>query len=407
MGLSLLVSAVEFYSFFVYATAAALVFGPLYFPAASPLTQSVGAWASFALAFFARPLGAVLFGHLGDRRGRREALTAAMLLMAISTASIGLLPDYAHAGWIAPALLGLLRFGQGLGLGGQWGGAALLAVENAPEGRKGLYGATPQLGAPLGFVAANGAFLGISLLVDQEEFFSWGWRIPFLAAAPLMIVAFGVGSRLRDTTASVDIAKTYEPAAVPIRALLDRSATEVMLGILGIVSCFVLYYMATAFMLEYSSRRLGYTVAETLMVQICTMPFMAAGTLLSGWLSDRWGTDRMLLAGALLTIPTGLLLAPSLQHATPWIGAPFVCASMLVLGIMYGPLGSWLPSLFPAQVRYTGTSLTFHVAGVIGGALTPLLATLLTASHGLHSAGLYLSAAGVLSFVSVAATIRR
>ncbi len=397
---SLLATAIEFYEFFIYATAAAVVFGPLFFPASAPVTQSLGAWGSFALAFFARPLGAILFGHLGDRHGRRWALGWAIVLMGVCTVAIGLLPTHGLIGWWAALILCLLRFGQGLGLGGHWGGAVLLATDVAPKGREGLFGAVPQLGAPIGFLVSSTVFLGLGRILGEHQFVDWGWRIPFLLAAPL--TALSLWARLGVQPDDVDGSdlRPAPRASPPLWSLLRHHTREAVLGTVGVVACFVLYYLATAFALSYATTTLGFSRHAFLIVQIGAIPFMAIGTLIAGWLCARHEAGSILLAGALLTIPCGLLLAPA-ASAGPLLAVGYLCASLFVLGIMYGPLGSWLPGLFPVELRYTGASVAFNVAGVIGGAMTPLIATYATAHLGLQSVGLGLAAAGALSSMSV------
>jgi MFS family permease len=397
---SLLATTIEFYEFFIYATAAAVVFGPLFFPASAPVTQSLGAWGSFALAFFARPLGAILFGHLGDRHGRRWALGWAIVLMGVCTVAIGLLPTHGLIGWWAALILCLLRFGQGLGLGGHWGGAVLLATDGAPKGREGLFGAVPQLGAPIGFLISSTVFLGLGRVLGEQQFVDWGWRIPFLLAAPLTALSLWARLGVQPGDANGPDVRPAPRASPPLLSLLRHHTREAVLGTVGVVACFVLYYLATAFALSYATTTLGFSRHAFLIVQIGAIPFMAIGTLIAGWLCARHEAGSILLAGALLTIPCGLLLAAA-ASAGPLLAVGYLCASLFVLGIMYGPLGSWLPGLFPVELRYTGASVAFNVAGVIGGAMTPLIATYATAHLGLQSVGLGLAAAGALSSTSV------
>jgi len=401
---SLVSTTVEFYSFFVYATAAAVVLGPLYFPSSSSVAQLLSAWGSFALAFVARPLGAALFGHFGDRRGARSALAGAMLLMGGSTFAIGLLPTHATIGWAAPVLLCLFRFGQGLGLGGQWGGAVLIAVDGAPANRRGLYAMVPQLGAPLSFMIANGIFLLLGSILSETSFLAWGWRIPFLLATPLMAIGFWMRQTLTDPQVALEGA--VAAPRLPIASLLRHEGAAVMIGTLGVVACFVLYYLATAFALGHATTTLGHSRQQFLLVQICVMPFMALGTIIAGGLSDAIGHRTVLLSGAVLTIIVGLLLGPAVGGAWNIASAIFLCAALLVLGLMYGTLAGWLPTLFSAKLRYTGTSLAFNVAGVVGGALTPLFSTFLTHLGGLHAVGIYVALAGAVSAFAVMASRR-
>ena len=404
---SLVGTAVEFYDFYIYATATSLVFGPLFFPAGSASAQLLSSYASFGLAFLARPLGGVLFGHFGDRIGRKSTLVASLLLMGGSTAAIAFLPTYAMVGWIAPALLCLLRFGQGLGLGGEWSGAALLAVENAPPGWRARYGMMPQLGAPLGFIAANGFFLLLGLALDADQFRSWGWRVPFLASALLVGLGLWVRLRLTETAAFTAARRREEPVRVPVTLVLREHLGATVVGTLGVVACFALYYIATAFALGYGTTRLGYARQSFLAAQLGAILFMAAGIVVAGWLADATGERRVLLAGCLATILAGALL-PGLLGSGSMAGVfAFMAFALLAMGFVYGPLGAWLPGLFPARVRYTGTSLAFNLGGVIGGGLTPALAQVMAERGGLAPVGLYLAGAAIVSAIGLVASARR
>jgi MFS family permease len=398
---SLVGTSVEFYDFYIYATATSLVFGPLFFPASSASAQLLSSYASFGLAFLARPLGGVLFGHFGDRIGRKSTLVASLLLMGGSTAAIAFLPTYAMVGWIAPALLCLLRFGQGLGLGGEWSGAALLAVENAPPGWRARYGMMPQLGAPLGFIAANGFFLLLGWALDAEQFRSWGWRVPFLTSALLVGLGLWVRLRLTETAAFAAARRQEEPARVPVALVLREHLGPAVAGTLGVVACFALYYIATAFALGYGTTRLGYPRQQFLESQLGAILFMAGGIVAAGWLADASSERRVLLGGSAATIVAGIAL-PSLLGSGSMLGVfAFMAIALLAMGFVYGPLGAWLPGLFPARVRYTGTSLAFNLGGVIGGGLTPALAQMMAERGGLAPVAIYLVGAAAVSAVGL------
>jgi MFS family permease len=399
-------TAVEFYDFYVYATAASLVFGPMFFPAASASAQLLAAYASFGIAFLARPIGAVVFGHFGDRIGRKSTLVSSLLLMGGSTVAIGLLPTYAMAGWLAPLALCTLRFGQGFGLGGEWGGAALLAVENAPPGRRAWFGMFPQLGAPVGFIAANGLFLLLGVFLSPAEFKSWGWRLPFLASALLVGVGLWVRLKLTETPAFKAALETELPASVPLAELLSRYPRETLGGAFAVVACFAIFYLATAFALGYGTTTLGYDRRVFLALQLGAIIFLAIGVVSAAWLSDRSNPRRVLLVGCGMTVVVGGLLAPMLGSGslpTIWL---FLSLALLVMGFVYGPLGAWLPSLFPARVRYTGVSMAFNVGGILGGGLAPMLAQALANHGGLPWVGAYLAAAALTSLVGLIALRR-
>lgn len=397
---SLAGTTIEFYDFYIYATAASLVFGPLFFPSESPSLQLLSAYASFSLAFIARPLGSIVFGHFGDRIGRKSTLVASLLVMGVSTFAIAFLPTYQTAGWFAPLALCVLRFGQGFGLGGEWGGAALLAVENAPPGYRGRFGIMPQLGAPLGFILANGLFLLLGLGLTQEQFIAWGWRLPFLASALLVVVGLWVRLRLTETPAFAAAMSEAPPARVPLADVLRDHPRETVGGIFAVVCCFAIFYLTTAFALGYGTTTLGYSRETFLGVQLGAILFLAVGILMSGALTDRFDGRRVLMWGCGGTFLIGFVLAPMLSGSllTVWL---FLSLALLLMGLAYGPLGSWLPGLFPARVRYTGASVAFNAGGIIGGALAPVVAQALANVGGLPNVGYYLSAAGLISFISL------
>lgn len=402
LGASLVGTAVEFYDFYIYATAAALVFGPLFFPSESASAQLLAAYASFGVAFVARPIGAIAFGHFGDRIGRKSTLVASLLIMGGSTLAIGFLPTYATVGWVAPLLLCLLRFGQGFGLGGEWGGAALLAVENAPPGYRARWGMFPQLGAPVGFIASNGLFLILGLTLTSEQFLDWGWRIPFFLSAVLVAIGLWVRSRLAETPAFAAALKQAPPPRVPLAEVLRDYPRELIGGTFAVVACFAIFYLATAFALGHGTIALGYPRERFLLVQLGAILFLAAGIVAAGYFADRTSPRRALMLGALLTVPAGLLLAPLMASGSLALIFLFLSASLAVMGFTYGPLGAFLPSLFPARVRYTGASMAFNIGGILGGGLTPIAAQALTERGGLAWVGLYLAAAGLISLVALA-----
>jgi len=401
LGASLVGTAVEFYDFYIYATAASLVFGPLFFPSSSGSAQLMLSYATFAIAFIARPVGAVFFGHFGDRIGRKSTLVASLLMMGGSTMAIAFLPTYAMVGWVAPLLLCILRFGQGFGLGGEWGGAALLAVESAPPGYRARFGMFPQLGAPVGFIAANGFFLLLGLFLTQEQFQSWGWRVPFLASAVLVGIGLWVRLRLTETPAFKAALEEAPPPAVPLGEVMRTNWREVLGGTFGVVACFCIYYLATAFALGYGVKTLGYSREAFLGVQLVSILFMAAGIIWAGYWSDAASPRRVLMTGCILAIGAGFLLGPMLGGGSLLLVGAFLSIALLLMGFVYGPLGAWLPGLFPARVRYTGASVAFNVGGIIGGGMTPLIAEALVGRGGLSLVGGYLSAACALSLAAL------
>lgn len=398
---SLVGTAVEFYDFYIYATAASLVFPALFFPSESQSAQLMSSYATFAIAFIARPVGAVAFGHFGDRIGRKSTLVWSLMLMGGSTMAIAFLPTYAQAGWIAPLLLCLLRFGQGLGLGGEWGGAALLAVENAPPGWKARFGMFPQLGAPVGFIAANGLFLLLGLVLSPDDFIAWGWRIPFLASALLVMVGLWVRLKLTETPAFKAVLEQERPPMIPLGELFRDYWKETLGGTFGVVACFCIYYIATAFALGYGTTTLAIPRETFLQIQLVAILFMAGGIVWAGYWSDA-STPRVVLAvGCALSVGTGFLIGPMMGGGDLLMIGAFLSILLLMMGFVYGPLGAWLPGLFPARVRYTGASVAFNVGGVIGGGFTPIAAKALADMGGLPLVGVYLSVAAALSLIAL------
>ncbi|KQX26322.1 MULTISPECIES: MFS transporter [unclassified Sphingomonas] len=398
---SLVGTSVEFYDFYIYATAASLVFGPLFFPAESPSAQLLSAYASLGLAFLARPLGAWLFGHYGDRIGRKSTLVASLLLMGASTTLIAFLPTYQMIGWVAPLLLCILRFGQGIGLGGEWGGAALLAVENAPPHLRGRFGMFPQLGAPVGFIAANGLFLVLGLWLTPQEFLDWGWRLPFLGSAVLVALGLWVRLKLTETPAFRKAIAEAEPPKVPIAELFREHLGPTFAGTFAAIACFATYYLATAFALGYATKSLGVPKETFLSIQIVAILFMALGIALAGWWSDVKSARYVLIAGCVGTIATGALLGPMFVGGLLPLIAGWLVLALFMMGFVYGPLGAFLPSLFPPRVRYTGASMTFNIAGILGAAPVPLVAQWLADRGGLAFVGYYLSLSAAVSLFAL------
>ena len=401
LAASLVGTAVEFYDFYIYATAAALVFGPLFFPSDNADAQLLLSFASFAVAFVARPIGALVFGHYGDRLGRKSTLVASLLLMGGSTFAIAFLPTHDAIGVAAPVILCLLRFGQGFGLGGEWGGAALLAVENAPPGWRARYGMFPQLGAPVGFIAANGLFLALGLWLDDGDFINWGWRLPF--AGSILLVAVGLWVRLNilETPAFAAMMAHEKPPAVPLAELIRHHWRETICGVAAAVTCFAIFYISTAFALGYGTTALGYTREAFLQLQLGAIVFMAAGIITAGWWADRTSPPRVLMFGSLATVAVGAAMGPLMQAGPAGVFG-FLAISLFVMGFVYGPLGAFLPGLFPARVRYTGASVTFNLGGIIGGGLTPVIGQALASTQGIGAVGWYLAGAALVSAAGLA-----
>jgi metabolite-proton symporter len=398
---SLIGTTIEFFDFYIYATAAVLVFPSLFFPSADPASATLQSLATFALAFFARPVGSALFGHFGDRIGRKATLVAALLTMGLSTVLIGLLPTYQSIGLLAPLLLALCRFGQGLGLGGEWGGAVLLATENAPPGKQAWYGMFPQLGAPIGFLCSTGTFLLLTQYLTDEQFFAWGWRVPFLASALLVFMGLYVRLRLAETPAFQRAIDNNERVRVPMLTVFTQHTRTLILGTFAATATFVVFYLMTVFSLSWGTSALGYSRTEFLILQMIGVLFFAVTIPISAVIADRRGRRAMLIASALAVMAFGLLFEPLFSSGSPLRVVIFLSLGLAVMGLTYGPLGTALSELFPTSVRYTGASLTFNLAGIVGASLAPYLATWLATHYGLAYVGYYLTAAGAVTLFAL------
>jgi len=400
---SLIGTAIEFFDFYIFATAAVLVFPKLFFPAGDPTSTQLQSFATFAVAFFARPIGSALFGHFGDRVGRKATLVAALLTMGLSTVIIGLLPTYAAIGVAAPLLLVLCRFGQGLGLGGEWGGAVLLATENAPPGKRAWYGMFPQLGAPIGFICSAGIFLVLTDFLDEAQFLAWGWRAPFLLSSLLVIVGLYVRLKLSETPAFLRAIEKNERVAVPIGAVLTRHPLILVIATFTCLATFVLFYLMTVFSLSWGTGVLAYPRGEFLVLQIVAMLVFAAGIPLSAVIADKRGRRTMLIVATVAILLFGFLFAPMFVKGQPLLVLAFLALGLFLMGLTYGPLGTAMAELFPTAVRYTGASLAFNLAGILGASLAPYFATSLAKDYGIGSVGWYLSAAALLTLLAILA----
>jgi metabolite-proton symporter len=398
---SLIGTTIEFFDFYIYATAAVLVFPKLFFPASDPAAATLQSLATFAIAFFARPVGSAVFGHFGDRIGRKATLVAALLTMGVSTVVIGLLPTYASIGTLAPALLALCRFGQGLGLGGEWGGAVLLATENAPPGKRAWYGMFPQLGAPIGFFLSGGIFLLLSQVLTDAEFFSYGWRIPFLASSLLVIVGLYIRLKIHETPDFQKVLDKNERVKVPVLTVWREHRRVLVLGTLIALATFVLFYLMTVFALSWGTSALKFSRKDFLILQLFAVLFFALTIPFSAVWADRKGRRTTLIWVSAAIAVFGLTMAPLFGSGDATQVTFFLSLGLGLMGMTYGPLGTILSELFPAEVRYTGASLTFNLAGILGASLAPYAATWLATNLGLQYVGYYLSGAALISLIAL------
>lgn len=397
---SMVGTTIEFYDFYIYATAAVIIFPQLFFPSSNPQAAMLQSLATFAIAFLARPLGSALFGHFGDRIGRKTTLVAALLTMGLSTVAIGLLPTYESIGITAAILLALCRLGQGIGLGGEWSGAVLLATENAPEGKRAWYGMFPQLGAPFGLILANGSFILLGSVLTEEQFFAWGWRIPFIASALLVIIGLYIRLKLHETPAFQRVLDKQEKKAVPIKDVFKNNLSMLVLGTLAAVCTFVVFYLTTVFSLNWGTKQLGYSRDDFLkMVTLATLAF-AAFIPLSAILAEKFGRRATSIGICIISAIFGLFFSDMLVADNPVLVFIFLCTGLAIMGLTYGPIGTVLSELFPTSVRYTGSALTFNMAGILGASFAPLIATYLATTYGLHAVGYYLAGASILSLIA-------
>ena len=409
---SMVGTAIEFYDFYIYATAAALVIGPVFFPQSSGTAQMLASFLTFGIAFIARPLGSALFGHFGDRIGRKSTLVASLLLMGLSTVAIGLLPNYQSIGLWAPLLLCIFRIGQGLGLGGEWGGAALVATENAPDGKRAWFGTFPQLGAPLGLLLANGAFFAVSSSFGPEALVEWAWRIPFVASIVMVAVGLYMRLTLHESHVFREAEQRNQKVSAPVKEVVLHYWKPIVQGTFIMTATYVLFYVMTAFVQVFSKspavmspagHPMGLGIPANTFTGFLMIGAVVFGifTSLSGIVADRIGRRRWLIWVTVAIIAFGLLMPQFLLNGTPTSVLAFVLVGMVLMGCTFGPMAALLPELFPTKVRYSGSSLAYNLAAIVGASLATIVAIELNAHYGLIGVGAYLAFNGVLSLLAL------
>ncbi|WP_210453382.1 MFS transporter [Pantoea ananatis] len=404
---SLVGTAIEFFDFYIYATAAVIVFPHIFFPQGDATVATLQSLATFAIAFIARPIGSALFGHFGDRVGRKATLVASLLTMGISTVVIGLLPSYQSIGVLAPLLLALARFGQGLGLGGEWGGAALLATENAPAKKRALYGSFPQLGAPIGFFFANGNFLLLSWLLTDEQFMQWGWRVPFVLSAVLVLIGLYVRVSLHESPVFAKVQKEKKQVRVPIASLLSKHLTATILGTFIMLATYTLFYIMTVYSMSYGTAAApaGLGISRNSMLWMLMMAVIGFGVMvpIAGLLADRFGRRKTMIVITLMIIGFSFLFPAMLGSGSQALVMAFLLLGLSIMGLTFGPMGALLPELFPTEVRYTGASFSYNLSSILGASVAPYIATWLNAHYGLYAVGLYLASMAFLTLIALIA----
>ena len=399
---SLIGTTIEYFDFYIFGTAAVLVFPKLFFSASDPSMAILQSLATFGLAFVARPVGSALFGHFGDRIGRKATLVASLLTMGLSTIFIGLLPSYASIGMAAPVLLAVFRFGQGLGLGGEWGGAILLATENAPANKRAWYGSFPQLGGPIGFFLSGSVFLTLTTQMPEADFLEWGWRIPFVSSALLVLVGLYVRLNISETPEFQKVMALKARVNVPIVTVVTQHTRSMLLGMGSGLGQFVLFYLMTVFTLSWATSSLGYKRQDFLVLQLIAVVFFALFIPIAAKISDKFGRTTALTWGAVGIVVLGLFLGPMLQ-AGSFTTVLALSIGMALMGMCFGPLGFLMAELFPTEVRYTGASLSFNLSAIAGASFAPYIATWLATNHGLQYVGYYMSGMACISVLSLLA----
>lgn len=412
---SMVGTAIEFYDYYIYAAAAVLVFSTQFFPKTDETAGTLLSLSTLALAFFARPIGSALFGHFGDKIGRKKTLVASLLTMGLSTVAIGLLPNYDAIGIWAPLLLCIFRFGQGLGLGGEWGGAALVATENAPEGKRAWFGTFPQLGAPIGLFLANGVFFVISAIIGHEQLVQWGWRIPFLASLALVAVGLWMRMTLHESHVYKEAETQGKTKDAPVKEVMTKHIKPILQGTFIMAATYVLFYIMTAFVQVYSKKPVKLSAfghPEGLGIPANTFTgFLLLGAIifgifvsLSGVYADKMGRRRFLMWVTSAILVFGLAMPLFLTNGTPSSVLAFLVVGMALMGMTFGPMAALLPELFPTEVRYSGASLAYNFAAIVGASVATLVAIWLNEHYGILGVGVYLALNCVLSLVALFST---
>ena len=409
---SLAGTSIEWYDFFLYGTAAAVIFPKAFFPQDLPtMVLLIISFSTLAVGFLARPLGGIIFGHFGDRIGRKRTLVVALMMMGVATTLIGFLPTYASIGIAAPLLLVALRFIQGLAIGGQWGGAMLLVTESAPSDQRGWYGAYAQAGAPMGVILANLAFIGVSSSMSDEAFLEWGWRLPFIASIVLIGISMYIQLKIEDTEAFKNLSEAQAASDKPAEAVERSPVVEairkypkrIMLAAGAFLSVQVTFYILIAFVIAYgvNSPDLNLSRDTMLMAVLVAAAIMVPTQFYFSGLSDRIGRKSVYKWGAILTGAWGFALFPLIDTGNPMLIGFAITMGLLFLGMQYGPQAAYFTELFSTEVRYSGASLGYQIGAILGGALAPTIAVLLWRDFGIFFVSVYIMIAAILTLWSL------
>lgn len=412
---SMVGTAIEFFDYYIYAAAAVLVFNTQFFHSDDPLSNDLLSLSTLALAFFARPIGSALFGHFGDKIGRKKTLVASLLLMGGSTVIIGLLPNYSQIGIWAPILLCICRVGQGIGLGGEWGGAALVATENAPEGKRAWYGTFPQLGAPIGLFVANGTFFLVSYFWGQEALVQWAWRIPFVSSVLLVFVGLYVRLTLHESHVFIEAEQKGKKLNAPVSVVFTKHLKPMVIGTFIMVATYSLFYIMTAFAQAYSrtapnlseaGHPLGLGIPANTFTGLLLISAIVFGIFISisGIYADKIGRRKWLIWVTVAIGILGLAMPMFLQNGTPASVFAFLVIGMAIMGMTFGPMAALLPELFPTEVRYSGASLAYNLASIIGATIAAMISLKINASFGVMGVGIYLAINALMTLLALLAS---
>ena len=412
---SMVGTAIEFFDYYIYAAAAVLVFNTQFFHSGDPLSDDLLSLSTLALAFFARPIGSALFGHFGDKIGRKKTLVASLVLMGGSTVVIGLLPTYSQIGIWAPILLCICRVGQGIGLGGEWGGAALVATENAPEGKRAWYGTFPQLGAPIGLFVANATFFLVSYFWGQQSLVEWAWRIPFISSLALVLVGLYVRLTLHESHVFIEAEEKGKKLKAPVSVVFTKHFKPMVIGTFIMVATYSLFYIMTAFAQAYSRTpatlsEAGYPMGLGIPANTFTGLLLMSAIVfaicisISGLYADKIGRRKWLIWTTVSILIFALCMPLFLGNGTPTSVFAFLVIGMALMGMTFGPMAALLPELFPTEVRYSGASLTYNIASIIGATIAAMISLKINALYGLMGVGIYLAINAFLTLLALLAS---
>ena len=412
---SMVGTAIEFFDYYIYAAAAVLVFNTQFFHSGDPLSDDLLSLSTLALAFFARPIGSALFGHFGDKIGRKKTLVASLVLMGGSTVIIGLLPTYSQIGIWAPILLCICRVGQGIGLGGEWGGAALVATENAPEGKRAWYGTFPQLGAPIGLFMANATFFLVSYFWGQQALVEWAWRIPFISSLALVLVGLYVRLTLHESHVFIEAEEKGKKLKAPVSVVFTKHFKPMVIGTFIMVATYSLFYIMTAFAQAYSRTpatlsEAGYPMGLGIPANTFTGLLLMSAIVfaifisISGLYADKIGRRKWLIWTTVSILIFALCMPLFLGNGTPASVFAFLVIGMALMGMTFGPMAALLPELFPTEVRYSGASLAYNIASIIGATIAAMISLKINAIYGLMGVGIYLAINAFLTLLALLAS---